>query len=157
MHSCEDCHYRGKDKRAPRFRHPFSPRHEDYLARLVISFSTAGRLRHDYASTGETTLYETSKFLSNDSLDPKKITPGMDTGVWYPSLKKWKGKFIPVKSLLVVYWGDLDGMTNRVKPVALWKIRDLKKPPLKDDDGDGIPEVNSLDEIKSFLRELKGR
>ena len=25
MYSCEDCHYRGKDKKAPRYKHPFSP------------------------------------------------------------------------------------------------------------------------------------
>ena len=44
-----------------------------------------------------------------------------------------------------------------VKPIPLWKIRELNKPVLKDDDGDGIPEVNSLDEIKTFLKALKGK
>jgi hypothetical protein len=32
----------------------------------------------------------------------------------------------------------------------------LKKPILKDDNGDGIPEANSIDEIKAFLKALKG-
>jgi hypothetical protein len=129
--ACETCHI------------PYQPGSEDLV--------------YDHASTGETTLFETAKFLSSDPLDPKKTAPGVDPSIWYPSLKKWKGKFIPVKSILVSYWGDLENATNRVKPIVLWKIRDLKKPPLKDDDGDGSPEVNTLEEIKSFLKELKGK
>ena len=31
----------------------------------------------------------------------------------------------------------------------------MKKPPLKNDKGDGIPEINSLNEIKAFLKALK--
>lgn len=42
-----------------------------------------------------------------------------------------------------------------MKPIPLWKIRELKKPPLKDDNNDGIPEVNSLEEIKAFLKALR--
>jgi hypothetical protein len=71
-------------------------------------------------------------------------------------MTRWKGRIVPVKSLVVIYWGDLDSNTNVVKPIPLWKIQDLKKPPLKDDNGDGIPEVNSIDETKAFLRVLKG-
>ena len=59
--------------------------------------------------------------------------------------------------MIVIYWGDLDEKTNVVKPIFLWKIRELKKPTLKDDNGDGIPEINSLDEIKAFLNALKGK
>jgi len=33
----------------------------------------------------------------------------------------------------------------------------LKKPPFKDEDKDGVPEINSLDEIKAFLKTLKER
>jgi hypothetical protein len=33
----------------------------------------------------------------------------------------------------------------------------LRKPPLKDDNGDGVPEVNSLDEIKTYLKALQGK
>jgi hypothetical protein len=55
----------------------------------------------------------------------------------------------------VIYWGDLDENTKVVKPIPLWKIRDLKKPPLKDDNNDEIPEINSLEEIRAFLRGLK--
>jgi hypothetical protein len=42
-----------------------------------------------------------------------------------------------------------------VRPIPLWKIQELRKPPLKDGNGDGVPEVNSLDEIKAFLKVLK--
>ena len=79
----------------------------------------------------------------------------MAPNTWYPALTKWKGRIVPAKSLVVMYWGDLDPKTNVVKPIPLWKIQELKKPPLKDDNGDGVPEVNSLDEIKAFLKALK--
>jgi hypothetical protein len=160
MPSCEDCHYKRKDKKAPRYRHPFSPRH---LKRIscqtchIPFLTTPADLVYDHASTGETTIYETSKFLSNDPVDPKKSISGIDLNIWYPAIREYKGRIVPVKSLIVIYWGDLDENTNVVKPIFLWKIRELKKPPLKDDDGDGIPEINSLDEIKAFLMTLKGR
>jgi hypothetical protein len=158
MHSCEDCHYKGKDKKAPRYKHPFSPRHMKRLAceTCHIPFQTASAdLVYDNASTGSTIMYDTSKFLSNDPLDPKRTIPGVDSNIWYPSIKEFKGRIIPVKSLIVIYWGDLDEKTNVVKPIFLWKIREMKRPPLKDDKGDGLPEINSLDEIKAFLKALK--
>jgi hypothetical protein len=160
MHSCEACHYRGKDKRAPRYRHPFSPRHMKRVACQTchIPFQIASAdLVYDHASTGVTTVYETSKFLSNDPLDPKKSISESNPSLWYPTLREYKGKIVPSKSLIVIYWGDLDEKANVVKPIPLWKIRELNKPVLKDDDGDGIPEINSLDEIKTFLKALKGK
>ena len=159
MHSCEDCHYKGKDKEAPRYKHPFSPRHLKLIACQTchIPFlTTPADLVYEYASTGKPLVYDTSKFLSNDPLDPQRPVPGADPNIWYPAITKWKGRIVPVKSLAVSYWGDLDPKTNVVKPIPLWKIQELKKPPLKDDNGDGIPEVNSLDEIKAFLKVLKG-
>ena len=160
MHSCEDCHYRGKDKKAPRYRHPFSPRHLKLIACQTchIPFQTVpADLVYEYASTGLTLVYDTSKFLSNDPLDPKRLVPGADPNIWYPTMTKWKGRIVPVKSIVVIYWGDLDPKTNVVKPIPLWKIQDLKKPTLKDDNGDGVPEVNSIDEIKAFLKALKAK
>ena len=160
MHSCEDCHYKGKDKRAPRYKHPFSPRHLKLIAcqtcHIPLQTSPAD-LVYDYASTGRAFVYDTSKFLSNDPLEPKKPVSGIDPNIWYPPMTKWKGKIVPTKPLMVIYWGDYDPKTNVVKPISLWKIQELKKPPLKDDNGDGIPEVNSLDEIKPFLQALKGK
>ena len=160
MHSCEDCHYKGKDKRAPRYKHPFSPRHLKLIACQTchIPFQTSpADLVYDYASTGRTFVYDTSNFLSNDPSDPKRSIPGVDPNIWYPAMTKWKGRIVPTKPLTVIYWGDYDSKTNVVKPISLWKIQELKKPPLKDDNGDGIPEVNSFDEIKTFLRALKGK
>jgi hypothetical protein len=122
-----------------------------------IPFMTASAdLVYDHASNGSTAVYDTSKFLSNDPLDPKKSIAAVNPNIWYPAITKWKGRIVPVKSLAVIYWGDLDPKTNVVKPISLWKIQELKKPPLKDDNGDGIPEVNSPDEIKAFLKALKG-
>ncbi|HUL22312.1 MAG TPA: multiheme c-type cytochrome [Thermodesulfobacteriota bacterium] len=158
MVSCEDCHYKGKSKNAPKFRHPFSPRHLKKISCQTchIPFQTASAdLVYDFSS-GRPLIYETFRFLSSDPLDPKKAAPGKAPNTWYPALTKWKGKIVPVKSLVVLYWGDLDPRTNAVKPIALWKIQGLKKPPLlKDDDGDGVPEVNSLEEIKAFLKALE--
>lgn len=159
MSSCEDCHYRGKDKKAPRYRHPFSPRHMKRIACQTchIPFQMASaELVYDHASSGWTKIYDTSKFLSGDPLDPKRLNPETPN-VWYPTMREFKGKIVPVKSLIVIYWGDLEEGTNVVKPIFLWKIWELKKPPLKDDDGDGIPEINSLSEIKAFLKALKGK
>jgi hypothetical protein len=158
MRSCEDCHSRRKDKKAPRYRHPFSPRHMKIISCQTchIPFLTASAdLVYDHASTGSTTVYDTTKFLSNDPLDPTKSVPGMNPNVWYPAIREFKGKIVPVKALIIHYWGDMDEKTSVVKPIFLWKIRNLEKPPLKDDDGDGIPEINSLDEIQAFLKALK--
>ncbi len=160
MYSCEDCHYRGKDKKAPRYKHPFSPRHLKIIAcqtcHIPLQIASAD-LVYEYASTGYPLIYDTSKFLSNDPLDPKRSIPGVDPSIWYPTITKWRGRIVPAKSLAVIYWGDLDSKTNVVKPVPLWKVQELKKPSLKDDNGDGIPEVNSLDEIRAFLKALKGK
>jgi hypothetical protein len=158
MRSCEDCHYKGKDKKAPKYKHPFSPRHLKRLACQTchIPFLTASAdLVYDNASTGSTLIYDTSKFLSNDPLDPKRSIPGVTPNLWYPSIKEFKGRIIPVKSLIVIYWGDLDEKTNVVKPIPLWWVREIKRPPLKDGKGDHLPEINSPDRIKAFLTALK--
>ncbi len=158
MNSCEDCHYKGKDKKAPKYKHPFSPRHMKRIACQTchIPYQTApADLVYDHSS-GSTIIYDTPKFLSNDPMNPKKPIPGADN-VWYPTLRESKGRIVPVKSLIAIYWGDFDEKTKKVKPIFLWKIRDLKKPPFKDDDKDGIPEINSLEEMKAFLKILKGK
>ena len=150
MNSCEDCHYKRKDRRAPRYRHPFSPKHMRRIACQTCHLpyrSVSAELVYDHTS-GDTQIHETSKFPSPAGLRPE---------VWYPALREFKGKIIPVKSAIAIYWGDLDEKTNVVRPIPLWKVRELKNPPLKDDDGDGIPEVNSLDEIKSFLIALRSK
>jgi len=157
MPSCEDCHYKGKDKKAPRYRHSFSPRHLKRIACQTchIPFqSSSADLVYDL-STGGTVVYDTSKFLSSDPLDPKKSVADMGPNAWYPTIREFKGRIVPAKSLVVIYWGDLDEKTNVVKPIFLWKIRELKKPTLKDDNRDGVPEVNTLDEIKAYLKALK--
>lgn len=159
INSCEDCHYKRKDRKAPRYRHPFSPRHMKRIACQTchIPYQTASAdLVLDYASSGEIKIYETITFLSGDPIAPKKFISGIISNIWHPSFREYKGKIIPVKSQVVLYWGDLDEKMNVVRPIPLWKIRDLKKPALKDDDGDGFLEVNTLDEIKTFLKALKG-
>jgi hypothetical protein len=155
MNSCEDCHYKGKDKKAPKYRHPFSPKHMRRIACQTchIPFQTASAdLVYDL-STGTAVLYDTSKFLSSDPIDPGKKTT--DIFNWFPTIREFKGKIVPAKSLVLIYFGDLDEKTNVVKPIFLWKIRGLKKPSLKDNNRDGIPELNTTEEIKAFLKALK--
>jgi hypothetical protein len=155
MNSCEDCHYKGKDRKAPRYRHPFSPRHMRRIACQTchIPFQTApADLVYDL-STGTPVAYDTSKFLSSEAIDPRKKTTDLST--WFPTIREFKGKIVPAKSLIAIYFGDLDENTNVVKPIFLWKIREVKKPSLKDNNGDGIPEINTTDEIKAFLKALK--
>ncbi|MFB3886191.1 MAG: hypothetical protein ACE144_13265 [Thermodesulfobacteriota bacterium] len=160
MPSCESCHYRGKDKGAPRYSHPFSPRHMRRLACQTchIPFQIASAdLVYDQASTELTTILDTSKFLSNNPLDPKNLISEENPTLWYPTIREYKGRLIPAKSLVVIYWGDLDEKTNVVRPIPLWKIRGLNRPILGDDDGDGVPEINSFEEIKTFLKTLQGK
>jgi len=158
MFSCEDCHYRRKDKKAPSYRHPFSPRHMKRIAceTCHIPFQMASAdLVYDLASTGSLVSFDTTVFLTGDSLDLKKPVTEPISSMWYPQIRDVKGRVVPVKSLIVMYWGDLDEKTNVVKPVFLWKVRGMAKPPLRDDNGDGIPEINSFDEIKAFLKVLR--
>jgi len=155
MNSCEDCHTKGKDKKAPKYRHPFSPKHLRRIACQTchIPFQTASAdLVYDL-STGTAVVYDTSKFLTSDPIDPRKKT--LDVSVWFPTIREYKGRIIPTKSLVAIYFGDLDEKTNVVKPIFLWQVRGVKKPVLKDDNGDGIPELNTTDEIKVFLKALK--
>lgn len=158
MYSCEDCHYKGKNKKAPRYKHPFSPRHMKRLAceTCHIPFQIASAdLVYDNASTGSTIVYGTSRFLSNNPLDSQKSISGVDPNIWYPAIKEFKGKIIPVKSLIVIYWGDLDERTNVVRPIPLWRVREVTRPLLKDEKGEGLPEINSLGKIKTYLKALK--
>ncbi len=150
MNSCEDCHVRRKDRRAPRSRHPFSPRHLRRIACQTCHLpyrTLSTELVYDHTS-GTTRTYETSKFL---------LSGGTRSEVWHPSLREHRGKIIPVKPAIPIYWGELDEAANVVRPIPLWKLRELKKPPVRDDDGDGIPEVNTLDEIRSFLIALRSK
>lgn len=159
MNSCEDCHYKKRDRRAPRYRHPFSPRHMKIIACQTCHIPylwNKAELVYDHSS-GETSIYETTRFLSNDPIDPKKSLLEVNPSIWYPSLKIYKGKIIPVNSIITIFWGDLDENTNVIKPISLWKIRNLKRPQIKDDNGDGIEEINTHEEIKSFLEALKSK
>lgn len=158
MNSCEDCHYKGKHRKAPKYRHSFSPRHMKRIACQTCHIpyqSASADLVYDLASTGSSTPYNTSRFLTGSPVDPKPSLTETSSPVWFPQLREFKGRIVPVKTLIVTYWGDLDEQTQSVRPIPLWKIRGVKRPPLKDDDGDGIPEVNTLDEIKSHLKVLK--
>ncbi len=155
MNSREDCHTKGKDKKAPKYRHPFSPKHMRRIACQTchIPFqTTSADLVYDL-STGTAVVYDTAKFLTSDPTDPRKKT--LDVSVWFPTIREFKGRIVPTKSLIPIYFGDLDEKTNAVKPIFLWKIRELKKPSLKDNNGDGVPEINTTEEIKAFLLALK--
>ena len=107
MPSCEDCHYKGRDRKAPRYRHPFSPRHMKRIACQachISSQSAAADLVYDLASTGSPVVYETSRFLSGDPLDPKTPVAGADPNLWVSLPQRLQGKNcsgeIPCRRLL---------------------------------------------------------
>ncbi len=150
MKNCRDCHLVGKGKEAPYpVKHTFPPEHYALVSCEACHIpykDTPGVLVVDNASTGQTIGFPTARFLTFDPAHPKR---------WMPALKIHRGKIKPFKSLVAIWWGDLDEATGVVAPIPLWKIRQMKKPPVADDNGDGKPEVNTTAEITAFLTAIK--
>lgn len=151
MLTCQDCHVGKKGKEAPYpAKHSFPKQHYVQIgceACHIPYKDDAGVLVVDNATTGKTIGFPTAKFLKFDKEKPKR---------WMPALKVHRGKIKPFKELVAVWWGDLNEKTGMVRPIPLWKIRGMKKPNLKDDNGDGKPEVNTIEEIKAYLLAIRG-
>ncbi|MFZ5864557.1 MAG: hypothetical protein ACOYXY_01615 [Thermodesulfobacteriota bacterium] len=150
MKTCEDCHLKRAYEKAPfPKKHTFPPLHYEKIGCQAchIPYKDApGELVFDNATSGQTIILPTGRFLQFDTQFPER---------WLPALKVHRNKIRPFKELVSNSWRDLDEKTGMAAPIPLWKIRDLKKPVLKDDDGDGVPELNSLDEIKAFLLAIR--
>lgn len=151
MKTCRDCHLNREYKTAPYpEKHTFPPLHYGMISCEACHIpykDVPGKLVFDNATTGRTIEYHTDIFLDFDAQYPKR---------WMPVLKMRRGKIRPFKELISIWWGDLNDKTGVVAPLYLWKIRDLKKPDFKDDNGDGKQEINTFEEIKAFLLALQG-
>lgn len=122
----------------------------------------------DNATTGVQTVYYTSQFLSANPLDPTDP----DKSRWFPNVGWKTGKdgvtrLFPNKLLQTVWWGDWDdngtpGDTTDdvIQPIILWRVRQITGgaplPGTADDNGDGVPEVNTEAEIYAYMQALKG-
>lgn len=150
MKTCEDCHLKKADGKAPYpKKHSFPPLHYDKISCQACHIpykDVPGELVFDNATSGQTIILPTDRFLHYDTRFPQR---------WLPALKVHRDKIRPFKELASNSWRDLDEKTGIVAPIPLWKIRDLKKPILNDDNGDGVPEVNSPEEIKAFLLAIR--
>jgi hypothetical protein len=174
--TCKDCHDPSSPDYDPNAPAPVSPIHGllDHLDKMScqachVSYRLASAdLVVDNATTGATISYKTSSFLSADPLDPTNA----DKSIWHPAFRKkldpdGKERLYPVKRLLSVWWGDWDKKVisnpddDVISPVPLWKVRQITKGAalagVKDDNGDGKVEVNSLAEIQLYLTALKGK
>jgi formate dehydrogenase gamma subunit len=147
--SCRECHavgYRG----APIPRHDsIRPSHLDRIACESCHVPQLGRAAaqgHD-ATTGE---------LEFQTRPPSAAAPG-DVGIWMPDYERREGGVIyPMNHFLAIWWGnrDADGLIHPLflrEQAAGWeRFADQ----VEDDDGDGHPEVNREDEIRSGLEAL---
>lgn len=182
--TCRDCHLRDsplRDPEAPvvdtrpggeeRLRAHQVVRHLDLLSCDVchIPFKTdPADMVIDMATTGQTPILSTQKFLSADPLDPTAT----DKTRWYPSFT-WKKdqdgvlRLFPMKVLLTAWWGEwdrngtpADRSDDRIAPIPLWRVRGVTAgAPLAgaaDDTGDGTKEVNTPAEIALYIAALRG-
>jgi len=172
--TCIQCH--SGPTRDPQAPEPTSDIHTAYGHLDVLSCdachipykSDAADMLVDNATSGSTILYTTARFLSEDPLNPFATGDAR----WYPDFK-WKKdgdgvqRLFPMKTLLSMWWGDWDQRgtpTDRsddvVVPLPLWRVRQAAKAlpagTVKDDNGDGIAEVNTLVEIQAWITALKG-
>jgi hypothetical protein len=122
----------------------------------------------DNAVTGATVSYRTDAFLSADPLDPANA----DKSRWYLAFEHKTDqdgmpRLYPIKLLLSTWWGDWDDRgtpadfsDDVVAPIPLWRVRQVTQGAalagVTDDNGDGIPEVNTLVEIALYIQTLQG-
>jgi len=127
-----------------------------------------GKIVTDRSLTGTAIPYYTDEFLSADPLDPWNP----DKSTWYPALRAKTDsdgheRLFPLKHEVAIYWADWNqGGTpgilsdDTIWPIILWRVRQITGnaplPGVTDDNGDGMPEVNRLDEILLYIQALKG-
>ncbi len=122
----------------------------------------------DRTVTGTAITYLTDAFLSADPLDPTHT----DKTKWFPTLV-WKtdsdgvSRLFPQKRELAMYWADWDQAgtpgdlsDDTMQPIILWRMRQITGnqplPGVTDDNGDGLPEVNTPAEMLLYMTALKG-
>jgi hypothetical protein len=170
LDSCRDCHVDGAHPDAPLPRTLIHS--EGHIASMSCQFChiplkrTPASLSIDNATTGSTLNYNTNIFLTTNPQDPTDGT----TDWWYPSAgRRLDGdgivRLFPDKLLLSTYWGDWNDVTgdgpshdDMISAIYLWKVRDVISSvglTATDDNGDGSPEVNTLEEIFAYLTAIE--
>ena len=174
--TCRDCHDPDSvlhDANAPAFTSAIHVT-GTHLEKLSCQFChiahrlQAADLVVDNSLTGNTVTYGTDQFLSADPLDPASA----DKSSWFPAFKSKVDKdgterLFPIKLLMTAWWGNWnqngtpdDLSDDVVEPIILWRVRQITGgAPLNgvtDDNGDGQPEVNRLEEIALYIDALKG-
>jgi MYXO-CTERM domain-containing protein len=103
--------------------------HIPYLQDSVLSTATeVPDLVLDYATDGNGVVHPTTRFLSNNPVDP--TAPNPDNTVpatrWYPAFLSHAGTIKTVKPLVTIWWGLWNGQGGTdaiVKPVILRHLR----------------------------------
>jgi hypothetical protein len=167
MKSCTDCHEKRADERAPKPNHDFPDLHIEKMyceaCHIPYKVNTATAVI-DNATTGKSRPYPAKKFLSNNPLDAQKTCKDAPENTWCPGFVIYKGKIKPVNPMQVIWWGDWDQGSHRVIPIILWRIRDFTGAKAQNNFSitnctllealDGSSEVNTAEEIKTYLRAL---
>jgi hypothetical protein len=162
FNTCRDCHVNGAHPNATPPTSAIHTVHADHLNTMSCEFchipykTTGATLVTDNAVTGSTVNYGTGAYLSEDPLDPSAVDG--DTK-WYPSFvmktdEDSSSRLFPVKLLRSVWWGDWDKANDVVKPIPLWKVRQITGTP-----GFTVPadsKVNTLAETLTYINALKG-
>jgi len=147
IRKCADCHSTG-------FLGATVPRHRTvrpfHLQRLSCEACHIPAL-HRVAALGVETSTGQLQFTPN----PPEAKAFGEVALWRPVYERREQKRIyPLNSVLVAWWGNLD-KDGILYPLflreheAAWRLYADK---VKDDDGDGKPEVNSAEEILAGLR-----
>ena len=167
MKSCEDCHIKGNDSRAPKPEHKFPDLHIEKIACETCHIPYKNRAATsviDNATTGHTITYFTTDFMSNDPLHPNKSLTKCPKNRWCPAFLKYNGKIKPVDPMQVIWWGDWDRLSHRVIPIILWRVRDVTGANLENnfsitnlallDALNGSRAVNTNEEIMGYLEAI---
>ncbi len=175
IRTCRDCHLEDSPDRDPEAPVPGGTihaiaKHRDELSCQLchVPYKTdTADLVVDNATTGATITYRTDAFLSSVATDP--TFP--DDSRWYPAILRktdedGEERMFPAKYLNTVWWGDWqqngtpgDTTDDIIEPIILWRLRQVTGgaalPGTADDNGDGIPEVNSEAEILNYITTLR--
>jgi len=76
---------------------------------------------------------------------------------WYPAYQMFRGQIHPVNPIFGLWWGNRDE-DGRVTPLFARELKaawDLYKDRVRDDNGDGLPEVNRPEEIAAGLEAVR--
>ncbi len=148
MKSCQDCHSTGYLGATIAMHYNIPASHLQTIACEtchIPSLAVAGRKILDISTGAEL------------QLSTVPGTPVGAPGQWMPDyVKESDGKIHPVNRMILVWFGNRNA-DGHVVPLFLKEIQpacDLVKGQVRDDNGDGLPDVNTDAEITAMLKAL---